>query len=222
LYINGELVAEDDTQTYVPNTTRDLHIGSGTELGNNFRFLGQIDDAALFNTALTQAEIKNIMENGVASLLASLPGDHNKNGVLDVADLNLQADAIVGGQHPEAFDLNSDNLVNYEDRKVWVKTLKMTAIGDANLDGKFGTGDLVAVFSAGKYESGTDATWDQGDFDGDRRFGTGDLVAAFQDGGFDPNAAVSAVPEPATLWLLLLGTLLVPLRCQHKGARFVT
>jgi hypothetical protein len=136
---------------------------------------------------------------------AGVVGDYNNNGQLDAGDLDLQADAIVGNQNPKPFDLNNDNLVNYGDRQGWVKNLKGTAIGDANLDGKFGTGDLVAIFVAGKYETGTDATWEQGDFDGDKRFGTGDLVAAFADGGFDPNAAVNTVPEPSGIVLTLFG-----------------
>ena len=56
-----------------------------------------------------------------------------------------------------AFDLNDDGVVNYADREVWVNDLKNTWIGDANLNGEFNSGDMVQVFSRGKYETGEDA-----------------------------------------------------------------
>ncbi len=97
LYLDGELVAED-MQTYVPNTTRDLYIGSGTEFGNNFYFAGDIDDAALFNTALTIEEIQNIMNNGVSFAMAGrrplLAGDADQD--LDFDQLDLVRVLIAG------------------------------------------------------------------------------------------------------------------------------
>ena len=40
---------------------------------------------------------------------SSLEGDYNDNGELDAGDLDLQAVAISGGQHPPEFDLNDDS-----------------------------------------------------------------------------------------------------------------
>jgi hypothetical protein len=69
----------------------------------------------------------------------------------------------------------------------------------------------VVVFTAGKYETDTLATWSEEDFNGDQRFGSGDLVTAFQDGGYEkgPRAAVSAVPESSSIVLGLFGPLSV-------------
>ena len=108
-------------------------------------------------------------------------GDYSGNGTLDSADLDLQAQGIQDGNL--AYDLNHDDLVNYEDRQVWVIELKRTYIGDSDLNGEFTSGDLVGVFVAGKYEADLGATWDQGDWNGDQVFSSGDLVAAFQGGG---------------------------------------
>ena len=50
--------------------------------------------------------------------------------------------------------------------------------------------------------------WEQGDWNGDQFFTTADFVAAFADGGYEIGqrpAAVSAVPEPSSLVLVLLG-----------------
>ena len=144
-------------------------------------------------------------------------GDYNKNGQLDAGDLDLQAAAMVGGQNPAAYDLNNDKLVNFSDRLVWLHDLKKTWVGDSDLNGLFNSADFVVAFQSGKYEvQGANATWVQGDWNGDLTFTSDDFVAAFADGGYElgprPAAAVSAVPEPGSMWLLLTGGLLLRLR----------
>ena len=84
-------------------------------------------------------------------------------------------------------------------------------MGDSNLDGLFTSDDFVAAFQAGKYEvAGANAKWDQGDWNGDQFFTSADFVAAFADGGYEAGprpAAVSAVPEPGSIVLALIGLL---------------
>ena len=137
-----------------------------------------------------------------------LTGDYNNNGQLDAGDLDLQAARDCRrASDPALFDLNNDGLVNFGDREVWVNDLKNTWIGDANLDLEFNSGDMVQVFVAGKYETGEDAGWEDGDWNGDTKFGSGDMVAAFAAGGYEQGAkpAVSAVPEPSSILLVLIG-----------------
>ncbi len=138
---------------------------------------------------------------------APLLGDFDASGVLDLPDVNMLNAEIAAGTNNEQFDVNEDNQVNSADLIVWVRDLRKTWFGDANLDGEFSSDDLVAVFATGKYELNEDATWDQGDWTGDLRFESGDLVAAFSDGGYEMGAkpAVRAVPEPSTIGLLILG-----------------
>ncbi len=142
---------------------------------------------------------------GTITLGGAVPGDYNSNGQLDAGDLDLQSNAIAANG-PASFDLNGDGAVNFDDRKVWVNTLKKTWVGDADLDGLFNTSDFVTVFQVGKFETGQAATWAEGDWDGNKLFNTSDFVVAFQDGGFEagPKAAVSAVPEPSSMALGLL------------------
>ena len=75
------------------------------------------------------------------------------------------------GEHDLAeFDLNSGDVVDFEDRKLWVEdsAFKNTWIGDANLDLEFNSCDMVQVFAAGKYEKpGETATWEEGDWNGE-------------------------------------------------------
>jgi hypothetical protein len=97
-----------------------------------------------------------------------------------------------------------------------------TWIGDANLDGTFGSEDLVTVFQAGQYEDNVvgNSTWSTGDWNTDTDFTTADLVVAFQDGGYEqgPKAAVSTVPEPASCVLLMVScSVVVAIRRRHVG-----
>ncbi len=146
------------------------------------------------------------------SILSSLEGDFDQDGTLGVDDVNLLSAEIAAGTNNSEFDLDNDAVVGQSDLTVWVKQLRETWIGDANLDGQFETSDLVLVLQSGKYESDSAAGWQEGDWNADLRFNTGDLVAALQDGGFEqgPLAAV-AVPEPTYLSVLGTGFVVVAL-----------
>ena len=112
------------------------------------------------------------------------------------------------GDNEAFFDLNADGLVNQTDHEIWVRDLKVTWFGDANLDLEFNSADLVAIFSAGEYEDNLvqNSVWATGDWNGDAEFNSSDLVVAFTDGGYElgPRPAGEAVPEPSACLLGLL------------------
>jgi hypothetical protein len=139
--------------------------------------------------------------------LVSVPGDFDADSLLTVEDINELATAIRTSNHEPALDLTGDGRVDLADHAYWVHTVKHTSLGDANLDGRFESGDLVQVLQAGQYEDGVlgNSTWDTGDWDADGDFHTADLVVAFQDGGYEqgPRVGVAAVPEPTSLLLLI-------------------
>lgn len=143
-------------------------------------------------------------------------GDFNGDGLLDAADIDLLTGAVGGGDL--SFDVDGDGSVTADDRQVWIRDLKGTWVGDSDLNGEFNSADFVAVFQAGKFETGAAASWGEGDWDGNGVFGSGDFVAAFQDGGFEqgPRAAVASVPEPAGAALLLVGLTLIGLRRRNE------
>ncbi|MCA9149347.1 MAG: VPLPA-CTERM sorting domain-containing protein [Planctomycetales bacterium] len=150
--------------------------------------------------------IDNLLVSGGAG---GLRGDFNNDGILDASDINALTAAAAAGGNAAEFDLTGDNLVDASDIAEWIHAddIFKSYIGDANLDKEFNTSDLVTLFSAGTYENGAAAVWTTGDFTGDGLFTTSDLVAALSDGGYEngPRAAVSAVPEPASVVLTLLG-----------------
>ena len=89
--------------------------------------------------------------------------------------------------------------------------------GDVNLDQRFDSGDIVAIFAAGRYETGEAASWADGDWTGDGLFDSGDIVAAFAGGGYDRGTtAAVAVPEPSAILLALALFGLVFARCCYR------
>jgi hypothetical protein len=156
--------------------------------------------------------------------LAGLIGDFNGNGVLDAADVDMLTSAVAGGTNPAAFDLNDDAAVDGADLTIWVKDLRFTYFGDADLDGQFNSSDLVTVLASGTYEADVDSVWSTGDFNGDGRTNSSDLVAALADGGYEagPRAAVASVPEPtaAILWIVAAVSLCVRVRGRGRSRCF--
>ena len=82
-YINGELVAEGSGEIST-NTAQVLRIGAGaTEGDGNYFFVGLVDDVALFDHALSQAEVLDVMDGIAPEELAANPSPANEEeGVL--------------------------------------------------------------------------------------------------------------------------------------------
>jgi hypothetical protein len=151
-------------------------------------------------------------------------GDLNGNRVLDVGDIDSLSLAIRRGRTDRMLDMNDDGRVNALDHEHWVRGLKRTWPGDANLDGLFDSSDFVQVFTVGYYEvpAANQAGWADGDWNADGLFSSGDLVAAFQAGGYNaggrpalPSATI--VPEPC--WSLISGPLLWLLLYSRRPKR---
>ena len=98
--------------------------------------------------------------------------------------------------------------VNDDDRLFLVDDLKNTFLGDSNLDGEFNSGDLVEVFTVGKYETREPIGWAGGDWDGNGVFDSSDFVLVFADGCYECGPRAAAVPEPSGLMLLAFGLLI--------------
>ena len=212
-YLNGEINGDlgfIDMEAFPPiDADQPLYIGARQDFVTNMT--GRLDDVAIFNEALSDLQILDIMGGDFSAwgVGGGLTGDFNGDGMLDAADIDDLTAQSASNNNDLKYDLNSDAIVDVEDVNVWVKDLFNTWIGDATLDGEFNSSDLVAVLSAGKYEVDEAAVWTSGDFNGDGRANSSDLVAALADGGYElgPKAAVAAVPEPASVVLLLIGCL---------------
>jgi hypothetical protein len=123
-------------------------------------------------------------------------GDLNRNGTIDAADIDLLAAGIRIGTDL-AWDLNSDGRLDDRDHHFMVSGILGTTLGDANLDGRFDSTDLVLVFQAAHFEDTLEGNsgWRDGDWNGDGEFNTSDLVAAFQSGGYVEVAIIAITVE---------------------------
>ncbi|MCA9167030.1 MAG: hypothetical protein KDB23_05160 [Planctomycetales bacterium] len=163
------------------------NLGDAPQFGNGFQF-----------SVVTQFEFAQVIR-----------GDWDADGELLATDLQSLIGAIMEGNHDPTFDLSGDQLVDHQDLHVWVRDLKHTWFGDANLDGVFSTLDLVEVLQTGKFENDQSASWSEGDWNADGIFNTGDFVTAFGDGGYEQGVrtALIVVPEPTGLALLKIACL---------------
>ncbi len=207
-------IALDDNPLVVSGGPATAYIGS-VNGGENFN--GLIDEFAFWNRGLTDDEIVAHFANVVAGNnyfgLAGDPCDYDGDGSVTFADLDVLRDEVRSGQNNQPFDVNHDGVVDRLDIQAYVSDPEKlnSFVGDANQDREFNSSDLVTVFRAGKFESGDEATWMDGDWDGDGFFRTTDLLFAFQAGGYEqgPRAGIAAhVPEPSGLAALVTATLL--------------
>ncbi len=140
-----------------------------------------------------------------------VPGDFDGDGQLTAEDIDLLCKAAREQADAGAFDLNQDGQVDRSDLRIWVKDLKRTYFGDANLDAEFSSSDLIQVFQRGEYEDrfSGNSGWADGDWNCDADFTSTDLIVAFQDGGFEKGpvgGATATVPEPSGVCLILLAS----------------
>jgi hypothetical protein len=121
-------------------------------------------------------------------------GDVDGNGIVEANDIDQLCLALRLGGGRDDLDLNHDGRVNEQDVRTLVKDILDTDFGDTNLDRRFDSADLVAVFAAGQYEDGIaqNSNWRTGDWNCDSEFDTRDLVVAFQDGGYRAESVPAA------------------------------
>jgi autotransporter-associated beta strand protein len=174
---------------------------------------------------------------GVVNNPGALVGDFEPDGDVDAADIDQLFAATQGAVPPALakFDLNRNSVVNSvpnmvnsvannanSDADVWVRLLKHTEYGDANLDRKVDVADLGSLATNWQTPGG----WAKGDFNGNGFIEVGDLgmlATKWQFGVGAPGPALAdalaafglpatSVPEPTSLASLAATALLVSSR----------
>ncbi len=118
-------------------------------------------------------------------------GDLTGDGLRTAADIDRLALAIRASD--TQFDLNSSGATDLDDLDHLVRQVFGTAFGDSNLDGRFNSSDLVAIFQTGEYEDAisSNSGWADGDWNADGDFNSADFVFALQYGGYETAAAAA-------------------------------
>ncbi|MCA9197913.1 MAG: pre-peptidase C-terminal domain-containing protein, partial [Planctomycetales bacterium] len=132
-------------------------------------------------------------DTGTYRLISSGPtltGDFDRNGTVNINDLDLLCARLSIGSTADRYDVNGDGAVNGSDVSYMLENVLQTVVGDVNLDGTFDSADLVKIFSAGEYEdSRTDnSVWSTGDWNCDGDFDSSDLIVAFSAGSYNNDA----------------------------------
>ena len=169
--------------------------------GNNFGIVISNPQQATDGVDLYSHEHPTVSQRPKLSILytpaptPSMPGDFNLDEVVNDADIDMLVAAIAAGSADPAFNTDGIGNVDDQDYDYLVREVLQVPFGDATLDGKFNSGDLVVVFQAGEYEDGIDdnSGWAEGDWNGDRAFDSGDLVKAFQEGRYEQPARPMAL-----------------------------
>ena len=159
------------------------------------------------------------------------PCDINGDGVCDGDDLARRSlfrrDLVEGSERAGdilQYDISGDGVVNSDDLSSWLSHAGVAngfdspyLAGDTNLDGKVDFPDFLAL-SAGFGGSGRD--WSDGNFNGDGEVNFPDFLALSANFGSTlAMSEASAVPEPNSALLLLLG-LVISVRCRRTYHRF--
>ena len=202
-YVNGDEIAVDDGGPWPPsyNGNNDFRIGSSEGLVQDWS--GHIAEILVYQDATVGEDVQNYFNDKYFVAAPSLGCDVNADGVCDAADIDAMSQQVLDGTATQA------------DRAALIEGAAPdgfnTYFGDANLDGEFNSSDFISILITGEYEDGIPANsgWADGDWNGDKEFSSTDFINALTGGGYEigPRGAVSAVPEPSSLALLVLGML---------------
>ena len=154
---------------------------------------------------------------GTARFAVDLTYDFNGDQSVDVADVDVACSAVRANQ--PGFDLNGDSFVDSSDIVFLIEAVLNTGPGDANVDGRFDSSDLVQVFQRGEYEDTVvgNSTWSDGDWNCDGDFTSNDIVSALAAGGY-----VGGAPSRGTVMARATDALWAARVDQELGRRLAS
>jgi peptidyl-prolyl cis-trans isomerase A (cyclophilin A) len=179
-------------------------LGNGMDLIDAFGTLQTFTVAGFDNVPLLNGTTFVAMNNVAVTQLRV--GDTDLDGAVSQADADLLATTLLGGTDEPQFDVDANGTVDQAD----LDLLSALLLGDIDGDGFVGIADLNVVL--GNWNQAVPPGDPLADPSGDGFVGIEDLNAVlgvWNVGSPPPPAAGSAVPEPAGLALLGLGSVLM-------------
>ena len=177
-------------------------------------------------TTLQEFEIPQILYaesssgNMIAGINIFLPADFSRDNDVTSDDLALLETVLLAKavtptltQDDWKFDLNGDTKVDTND--VLVLSQFTTIVhGDADLNGVTDFADLGTLLNLFDQPG----NWSGGDFDGNALVDFSDLGILLNNYTYvsETSGGVQAVPEPGSMWLLAVGTVLAGCGCMRR------
>lgn len=131
---------------------------------------------------LSELSESNNSLSDLISVVVYAAGDFDRNGALDVNDIDALVQTIASGTNTRRFDLNDDFLVNHSDLNEWLvlggaANPSVTGgnpflRGDANLDGQVDSTDLGLLLNS---FGANEQRWSNGNFNSDQVVDSTDL-----------------------------------------------
>jgi hypothetical protein len=134
------------------------------------------------------------------------PGDFNADGRLDCSDIDGLVTTLSSQVNDIMYDMNADGTVNDVDLNAWL-TAAGSLVGDADLDGTVGAGDL-AIWEENAFSG--DTSWCSADFNVDGVTDGSDFNVWLENNGATAAPLNATVPEPSGLTLLLIVAVIAP------------
>ena len=210
----GELGAVEMEFSAV-GAVNDSMVGHTSPLACQFHMLALVmDENEILSAVLNGQEVNLIESDGTWSIEGPLPehfvgNDTNGDGLPDgltQTDFFLEIPATARYLALISVD-DIDGTGNYADHSVWIDAqLRVIEPGDLNGDGFVGSGDLDIVRSFWG-QAVTPGDLLSGDPSGDGLVGSGDLDIIRANWGRGIPADFGIMPEPTTVWLILIGGL---------------
>jgi len=101
-------------------------------------------------------------------------GDLNRDGQIDVKDIDFFYLGLANQTTEAMFDMNLDNVIDKSDATFWVEDIMRTRLGDTDLDGDVDFGDFLKL----SQNFGQQGHWSDGNFDGAGAGGNGKIEFA--------------------------------------------
>ena len=143
-------------------------------------------------------------------IIQSVPGDVTGEGLVNVSDIDALRTAIRTGDNSPRFNLNGDSVIDMGDLDHLVQTILETDYGDANLDSLINQSDTDTV----RLNFSSTGEWSAGNFDTNLLIDAVDLSMIRRNTTLAPSA-----PEPLSLTILCLGTVMIAQRARTKERR---
>jgi hypothetical protein len=188
-----------NVRSYIMN-----HAASGPPLAGVSAVKGVIDiDASLqqaWNDRLasvsnsgTDLNLDNVINGKDIDFLVAATDWYETNGGVAAIIIHQRLNFSTTGSPSDTNSLvhvvihTAQQKVYYGDVRKYIETKLLSEVGDANLDGRFTSLDLVYVFGNGEYQDGIEdnSGFSEGDFDGDGDFTAIDLDFASYWGSYE-------------------------------------